>query len=147
MRGKLKVAGVCLLAVVAAVQAQYSIDWHTIDGGGGTSTVGVYTVSGTIGQPDAGRMSGGQYTLEGGFWGIFGAVQTPGAPNLTVLLTSTNTVLVSWEHPSTGFNLEQNPVVSGGTWTSVTNSPVQVDDQWHMVVPAPAGNRFYRLVK
>ena len=32
----------------------YQIDWFTIDGGGGTSTGGVYSVSGTIGQPDAG---------------------------------------------------------------------------------------------
>jgi hypothetical protein len=29
------------------------LDWFTIDGGGGTSTGGVYAVSGTIGQPDA----------------------------------------------------------------------------------------------
>jgi hypothetical protein len=48
---------------------QYSIDWHTVDGGGGTSAGGVYTVSGTVGQPDAGKLSGGSYTLEGGFWG------------------------------------------------------------------------------
>jgi hypothetical protein len=32
----------------------YSIDWFTIDGGGGTST-GVYSVSGTIGQQDERR--------------------------------------------------------------------------------------------
>jgi hypothetical protein len=37
----------------------YSIDWFTIDGGGGTSTGGVYQVSGSIGQPDAGTVSGG----------------------------------------------------------------------------------------
>ena len=43
-----------LLATGALAQT-YSIDWYTIDGGGGTSTGGVYSVSGTIGQPDAGR--------------------------------------------------------------------------------------------
>jgi hypothetical protein len=37
----------------------YSIDWFTIDGSGGTSTGGVYQVSGSIGQPDAGTVSGG----------------------------------------------------------------------------------------
>src|SRR4051794_26769393 len=67
-----------------------SIDRFTIDGGGGTSTGGVYAVSGTIGQPDAGTMSGGNYTLQGGFWGIVVAVQTPGAPFLRILLTTTN---------------------------------------------------------
>ena len=59
---------------------QYSIDWSSIDGGGGTSTGGVYAVTGTIGQPDAGTLSGGAYTLQGGFWGVIAAVQTPGAP-------------------------------------------------------------------
>jgi hypothetical protein len=41
-----------------------------VDGGGHTfSTGGVYTLGGTIGQPDAGLLTGGPYTLGGGFWG------------------------------------------------------------------------------
>ena len=59
-----------------AVAQDYAINWHTIDGGGGTSTGGVYSVTGTIGQPDAGTMSGGSYTLTGGFWALPVAVQT-----------------------------------------------------------------------
>ena len=39
-----------------------------MDSGGGTSSGGMFTVSGTIGQPDAGTLSGGEYTLRGGFW-------------------------------------------------------------------------------
>src|SRR2546429_2639259 len=103
-----------LVAVLAGFAASrvlaqnYSIDWFTIDGGGGTSTGGVYSVSGTIGQPDAGRMSGGNYTLDGGFWGIIAAVQTPGSPLLRVARTITNTVLVAWPSSVTGFNLQQN---------------------------------------
>lgn len=47
----------------------YVLDWYTIDGGGGTSSGGPYTLSGTIGQPDAAApFSGGPYTLEPGFW-------------------------------------------------------------------------------
>ena len=46
-------------AMVMAKAGDFSLDWSTIDGGGGTSTGGVYSVSGTIGQPDAGAMSGG----------------------------------------------------------------------------------------
>jgi hypothetical protein len=46
----------------------YKIVWSTIDGGGGRSTGGQYVLTGTIGQPDAGSMSGGQYKLLGGFW-------------------------------------------------------------------------------
>ena len=88
---------------VATLHAQsYSIDWFTIDGGGGTSTGGVYSVSGTIGQPDAGTMSGGNSSIDGGFWSIIAAVQTPGAPLLTVTLFGANAI-VSWPSPSTGF--------------------------------------------
>lgn len=48
----------------------YDLTWNTIDGGGATfSTGGSYSLGGTIGQPDAGSMSGGTYQLAGGFWG------------------------------------------------------------------------------
>jgi hypothetical protein len=47
----------------------YEISWYTIDGGGAQNlSGGSYTLSGTIGQPDAGSQSGGSYTLNGGFW-------------------------------------------------------------------------------
>jgi hypothetical protein len=129
-----------------AVQGQpFSIDWFTIDGGGGTSTGGTYTVTGTIGQPDAGRMSGGAYTLEGGFWGIISAIQTPGSPLLRVLLTSTNTVVIAWPNPSTGFSLQQNAALGNTNWLGVTNTPVVVGNEKQVTVAPPAGNRFFRL--
>lgn len=47
----------------------YDLTWNSIDGGGATfSTGGTYSLGGTIGQADAGTMSGGAYTLNGGFW-------------------------------------------------------------------------------
>ena len=54
------VVSLVFVAAALTVRAQsYSIDWFTIDGGGGTSTGGVYSVSGTIGQPDAGISGAG----------------------------------------------------------------------------------------
>lgn len=48
-----------------------AIDWWTVDGGGGTASGGGYTVSGTVGQPEAGGVSsGGIYGVTGGFWGV-----------------------------------------------------------------------------
>ncbi len=124
----------------------YAIDWFTIDGGGGVSTGGVYTVSGTIGQPDAGQMSGGNYTVNGGFWGIIGAVQTPGAPLLSIFRTSTNTVAVSWPSPSTGWTLQQNTnSVSSVNWSNVTSGIVDDGTTKSLIVNPPSGNRFYRL--
>lgn len=47
----------------------FDLTWNTIDGGGATfSTGGAYQLGGTIGQADVGTMSGGAYSLSGGFW-------------------------------------------------------------------------------
>jgi hypothetical protein len=119
-----------------------------VDGGGGTSTGGVFTVSGTIGQPDAGTMSGGNYTLQGGFWGVVAAVQTPGASLLSIFRTTTNTVAVSWPSPSTGWTLQQNTnSVSSVSWSNVTSGIVDDGATKTLVVNPPTGNRFYRLQK
>jgi hypothetical protein len=139
-----------LLFSAALVHAQsYSIDWSTIDGGGGTSTGGVYSVTGTIGQPDAGKMSGGNYTLDGGFWGIIAAVQTPGAPLLTITLNSQlSTITLSWPSPSSGFTLQQNTnSVSSVNWSNVLTTPSDDGTTKTLIVNPPAGNRFYRLFK
>jgi hypothetical protein len=139
----------CLLAGTLVVMAQptYSIDWSTIDGGGGTSTGGVYSFSGTIGQPDAGAMSGGNYTLQGGFWSLT-AMQTPGAPLLSIFRMTTNTVAVSWPSPSTGWDLQQNTnSVSSLNWSNVTSGISDDGTNKTLVVNPPAGNRFYRLHK
>jgi len=44
------------------------IPWSTIDGGGGSAAGGSFSLSGTIGQPDAGNLLGGAFTLLGGYW-------------------------------------------------------------------------------
>jgi hypothetical protein len=47
-----------------------AVGWSTIDGGGYTfASAGQYRLGGTTGQPDAGLLKGGGYTLAGGFWG------------------------------------------------------------------------------
>ncbi len=61
-------------SVWAAPAASYEITWYTIDGGGGTLSgsggigYSAYTLDGTVGQPDAGVLTGGGYTLDGGYW-------------------------------------------------------------------------------
>lgn len=126
-------------------RAQFAIDWYTIDGGGGTSTGGVYAVSGTIGQPDAGpTMTGGNYSLTGGFWSAV-AVQTPGAPLLSIAATPTNTVVIFWPSPSAGFVLQQNTNLAGTNWTTVATSPTDDGNTRSVIVSPPTGNRFYRL--
>src|SRR5258708_25025979 len=84
----------------------YLMDWFKIAGGGGTSAGGSYSVSGTIGQPDASAqtMTGGNYSGSGGFLAFYAALQTPGAPKVTPLTTSTHTPVVDRPWPSTGRN-------------------------------------------
>lgn len=79
---------------VHAQADDYSITWWTIDSGGGSSSGGGYTLNGTVGQPDAGpQLSGGRYTLQGGFWTGIAAQPDPTTPisgslNPTAMLTA-----------------------------------------------------------
>jgi hypothetical protein len=138
-----------LSAFCFCAQAQYAINWHTVDGGGGTSTGGVYSVSGTIGQPDATTttMTGGPYSLAGGFWAIY-AVQTPGAPYLTITRSNT-TVIVSWPLPAEGWVLEWTNRVDGvsAPWSQIPPPYPTNGSNLQFTEPSPVGNKFYRLHK
>jgi hypothetical protein len=67
------VALLAAAAIAPCAQAQFSIDWYTIDGGGGSSAGGPFSLTGTIGQPEAGASAGGTFECGGGFWGGAGA--------------------------------------------------------------------------
>ena len=133
----------CLLP--ANLRAQpYAVPWHTIDGGGGTSTGGVYSVSGTIGQPDAGGpMTGGVFSITGGFWALPRAVQTTNAPTLTIVPATPGFATVSWT-PATGTNwiLQECLSLSTGAWTNAPSGSTNP-----VIVPATLPAKFYRLMK
>jgi len=131
-----------LLLPAAGFAQSYSIDWYKLAGGGGTSTNGQYSLSGTIGQPDAsGALTGGNYSVTGGFWAVY-AVPTPGAPLLTIVYTN-NQAVVSWPLSATGWTLQTNGNAGTTNWANyggavvnntVTNSP-------------PMGKLFFRLTQ
>lgn len=133
-----------LLAISASAQT-YSIDWFKVAGGGGTSTNGQYSLSGTIGQHDAGGpLTGGNYSLTGGFWALY-AVPTAGAPTLKIVLTTTNTAVVSWPSPSSGWKLQQNTDLTTSTWTTPAETINNNGTEKFIIVKPPVANRFYRL--
>lgn len=77
--------GLLLLAGSALAQTGggFDLSWYTVDGGGALNLTGSpessdpgYALGGTAGQPDAGQMAGGGFTLGGGFWGG-GAITIP----------------------------------------------------------------------
>jgi len=136
-----------LLAPVWVWAQVYSIASHQISGGGGTSTNGVYQVSGTIGQGVAGGpLTGGNYSLIGGFWGMITTVQTAGLPILSIT-ASGNAVIVSW--PATvSCSLQQNPDMGNSAgWTASSYTVSSVLGTNSITVTAPAGNLFFRLTK
>ena len=142
---KYLVLSFCWLFSSLGIAQQYSIDWYKIVGGGGASTSGVYSVSGTIGQHDAGGpMTGGNYSLTGGFWSLY-AVQTPGAPVLGIQLTTTNTAMVYWPSPSTGYNLQMNTNPATTNWVTPAENVTDNGTIKYILVNPPVGNRFYRL--
>jgi hypothetical protein len=75
-------ATIGLVSVVAArsdglrssLAAAYDLSWWTVDGGAAPFSGGGYSLAGTVGQPDAGLLADGDYTLGGGFWGGGGVV-------------------------------------------------------------------------
>jgi len=46
----------------------YDLSWWSVDGGGGSSSGGAFTVTGSVGQPDAGSAGGCGLALAGGVW-------------------------------------------------------------------------------
>ena len=88
-------------------------------------------------------MTGGPYTVMGGFWALPEAVQTPGAPLLSLTPTSAGFATISWA-PATGTNwvLQQSSSLSPAAWT---NAPSGATNP--VVVPATLPAKFYRLQK
>ncbi len=128
----------------ATYAQQYSIDWYKVSGGGGTRTGGVYAVSGTIGQHDAGApMTGGNYSLTGGFWALISLVQTPGAPPLYISHTG-NTVTVYWQDVS-GWSLRQNSNLAVPAGWSASSGVTTSNGTNYLNLTPPTGNLFFRL--
>ena len=72
----------------------------------------------------------------------------PPPPSLSIRRTITNTVVVSWPSPSTGFVLQQNTNRLGTVnWSNVAATVQDNGTSRFIIVNPPGGNRFYRLVK
>ena len=131
-----------LIPTISFAQA-YSIDWYKIAGGGGASTGSVYSVTGTIGQPDAsGVMTGGNYSITGGFWSLISVV-TNGLPGL-IITHAGNSVIISW--PDTGsYTLQESGNLASGNWTT-SGYPISTADGTNSItITPPTGNLFFRL--
>ncbi len=130
-----------LPATVGLAAAALTLDWYTLDGGGGASKNGRYAVVGTIGQADAGIHSGGSYTVTGGFWALPELLQTPKGPLLE--LRATGGLHAAWPAPSPGWRLETSTDLLA--WSTVPGSPEVVDGYNLVAITFDAARRYYRL--
>lgn len=133
--------------VLPALAQQYAIPWFKVAGGGGMmSTGGVYALSGTIGQSDAGRVAyTNVFRIEAGFWAI--AIQQLGYPPLNITRTDTN-YFVSWKTPEPGLILQQAATLATPTvWNDTTNvvSTNGITNLVQQAIDSGVSNRYYRL--
>ncbi len=98
-----------LPVALAQTGGPYDLSWHNI-GPGGSASGGSYSLNASIGQPDAAAMSGGSYTLTGGF--------LPGGPTCTlagdldgdgqVTVVDIQMIAAAWPLAAASFPYDQN---------------------------------------
>jgi len=144
MKTILALFGFVWAGATSVLAQSYSIDWFSIDAGGGTSTGGVYSVSGTIGQPDSGVSSGGNYSLIGGFWGAVIPVPQADGPTLFLVNLQNGNAKVIWVPNTPGFILQEAAALNPApiAWT---NAPVTYTNG--ATIPAAMQTRFFRLIQ
>jgi hypothetical protein len=91
-------------------------------------------------------MSGGNYSLTGGFWSLISLVQTAGAPDLAITYSGGNAI-VSWQLPAPNYLLENNPICTTNGWATVSPASYVTNGNTVSVTVTPPlnGQKYYRL--
>ena len=141
-------AGLFFVALCAG--AQTNVGWQTMDGGGGTSTGGMYTLEGTIGQPDGSEaVQGGAFAVQSGFWALVELVQTEGAPTLRIAGISSVAVTLAWPMAGAeGYQLQRSSSLDESDWITVSGTmPAVVGDEYQLTTGPVVVKHYYRLQK
>jgi len=64
---------------------------------------------------------------------------------LTITLTGSNVVVISWPSPSAGFNLEQNADLNTSDWVATPASTNDDGTSKSVILNQAAGNLYFRL--
>ena len=114
-------AGALLALAASSAQAQpYDLSWWTVDGGGATNLAGgPYSLSGTVGQADAGGpFAGAPYLVHSGFWSAFAG--SGGGPSADLAITKTDGQAAAVPGQAVSYTI----VVSNGGPSAVTGAAV-----------------------
>jgi hypothetical protein len=135
-------------ALSVTAHAQSSIDWFTLDAGGGAHSSANYVMNFTAGQTDVGStvLNSANYRIIPGFWALEDLGPATGLPELSIAESGPNVVL-SWPSPSTGFILQHTDSLNvlPATWS---DTPGLVSDNGFiktLTLPHNLSKRFYRL--
>jgi hypothetical protein len=90
-------------------------------------------------------MTGGGYSLTGGFWSLIFVVQAAGVPNLVIVPNGANRVSIRW--PDTGnYTLQQNNNLAAPAGWTTSGYPVTTANGTNSITfSPPSGNLFFRL--
>ena len=124
-----------------AAGQSYNMDWYKVAGSTGTSTGGGYNLTATIGQADAGGgMSGGNYSMSGGFWSLVNVSANQnqsyvGGGYYENLVTNTANLLGYWRFDPL---FQTNSCVNGYTGTLQGNAKIGAPGSGHPLPADPA---------
>jgi hypothetical protein len=151
MKQLVSAMAVWIILTLSTSAQPFSIDWSTIDGGGGGGSAGAYSLTGTIGQPDAGAtMANAPYAVQGGFWSVLGT-----RPELRVWLEDGNVVL-AWPATASDCLLQQTDSLGDTSnlgiplWSNISQVPSAVGGELQVtqpLSPLPRSKLYYRLIK
>ena len=130
---------ICVWAMALAPSAwaqSYTLDWWTVDGGGGKAAATPYTVDFTTGQPDAGAAVGGQYAMTSGFWAVMSTAIQP-TPLPTATFTATP-IPSSTPTPSA----TETPTTTPSATATATASSSPTPSATSVSVPAQGGEGY-----
>ncbi len=137
-----------LIVACGSASAQSGGPWaitsSTLDGGGASSTGGVWKVTGTIGQADAStqKATSGGWAVAGGFWP--GAVAVPGGPMLALFPLDSANVTIAWTAAAVGYQLQYSTDLK--LWIDYPG--LTISGAANVVWPLRSGPRyFFRLKK
>jgi hypothetical protein len=66
---------------------------------------------------------------------------------LTIRPTNSDSVVLSWPNPSSGFVLQESPGVEPVSWTNSPAPPQVAAGRKQIILTPLSGNRFYRLAR
>jgi hypothetical protein len=133
------------------VADDFGIDWFDLASGGSPSQGGDFELTASLGQPTAGILQGGDFSIVEGFWSIATVVEGPIA--LAVHLDrGASELVLSWPiEGSAGLSLEETGALAltaaNSTWNAVPVSPQASNGTNVVHLPLTAGGRFFRLHK